>query len=287
MTKSMTAFARAEQQWDWGILSWEVKTVNHRYLEISPRIPEELRILEPQVRELIGQRLKRGKVECTCRLKLAAEQQQLALNETFTKNLINTIKHLDNLIPNPGRLNPLELMKWPGVLQVAETDWEAVRAAALAMLHQVLDEVQAARRREGEKLKEFIKMRTEEIAAIVTTVRTQVPQISQRQREKLAARLSELQVSVDKERLEQEIALVLQKIDVAEELDRLQLHTREVNSMLDSDQPVGRRLDFQMQELNREANTLGSKSVDMDSTRASVDLKVLIEQIREQVQNIE
>ncbi len=287
MIKSMTAFARAEQQFDWGVLSWEIKTVNHRYLEISPRLPDDMRVLEPQVRELIGSGLKRGKVECNCRLKLIVEDQALVINEPFVRNFISTIKQLDNLTPNPGRINPLELMKWPGVLQVPETNWEAIRAAALAMLAQVIGELQQARDREGEKLKEFIKMRTEEIAGLVTSLRAQIPQINQRQREKMANRVAELQVNLDRDRLEQEVALLLQKIDVAEELDRLAMHTQEVDRMLNSTQPVGRRLDFQLQELNREANTLGSKSVDMESTRTAVDLKVLIEQIREQVQNIE
>jgi len=287
MIRSMTAFARTEQQLDWGVISWEIKTVNHRYLEITPRLPEDMRQLEPKIRDLVAAKLKRGKVECACRLKLNAEQQTTTVNHAFARGLLATIKQLDGLIPNPDRLNPLELMKWPGVLQVPETDWEAIRATAFSMLAQTLDELLEARQREGEKLREFIKSRTEEIAGLVTTLRAQIPEMNQRQRDKMANRVAELQVNVDRERLEQEVALLLQKIDVAEELDRLESHTREISHLLDSKQPVGRRLDFQLQELNREANTLGSKSVDLDSTRVAVDLKVLIEQIREQVQNIE
>lgn len=287
MIRSMTAFARQELQAPWGTLVWEIKTVNHRYLEVSPRLPEDLRVLEPKVRELAGKHLKRGKVECNCRLKLTAETQQLTVDEAFTRSLLEAETQVAGMMSNPARISPMDLLKWPGVLRAQEADWEGIRAAAAELLDEALADVVRCRAREGEKMAEIIGKRCSDIATHVLTMEQEMPEIGKRLREKLAARIEELQASVDNERLEQEVAMQLQKIDVAEELDRLRLHNEEVQRLLGSGKPVGRRLDFLMQELNREANTLGSKSVDIKSSRASVDLKVCIEQMREQVQNIE
>lgn len=287
MINSMTAFARQELQAPWGVLVWEIKTVNHRYLEVSPRLPEDMRVLEPLVRERVGAALKRGKVECNLRLKLSTQEQQHQVDEEFTRSLLAAETQVHGMMNNPARVSPIEILRWPGVLKVIEADWEAIRAAAGELLDLALADVVRCRAREGEKIAELIGKRCADIADLVVAMEQEMPEISQRLRDKLATRIQELAAGLDQDRLEQEVALSLQKIDVAEELDRLRLHNEEVQRLLKSDKPVGRRLDFLMQELNREANTLGSKSVDIKSSRASVDLKVCIEQMREQVQNIE
>lgn len=288
MIRSMTAFARKDEVFPWGSLVWEVRCVNHRYLEISPRAPEDLRVLEPKIRELVAKYLKRGKTDCTCRLKLNAESQQHTIDRAFTESLLSTCNEVQAMLPaGAAPLSALEVLKWPGVLQVPETDWKSIQDTALNMLEFSLQELVVNRQREGEKLAEFIELRTQDIDKIVQEVRQIYPDIVALQRQRVLKKVQDLDVDLDPDRLEQEVAMLAQKMDVAEELDRLELHNNEVKRLLSSDQPVGRRLDFLMQELNREANTLGSKSVHAETTRASVDLKVLIEQIREQVQNIE
>jgi uncharacterized protein (TIGR00255 family) len=284
----MTAFARLDKQDTWGSLSLELRSVNHRYLEMSLRLPEELRQLEPVIRDVIGQSLKRGKLDCNVRYQPPqGGDAELNINEGLARRLGEISREADHFLYNPAPVNSMDVLRWPGVLQTAEPDWDAVRGSMLEMLRQALAEMVANREREGDKLKQLIEQRLDGVGAAVTEVRSMLPEILQRQRDKLTERLQELSDKLDMDRVEQEIVIMAQKMDVAEELDRLTAHVDEVHSVLQKDEPTGRRLDFLMQELNREANTLGSKSVDTRTTRASVDLKVLIEQMREQVQNIE
>jgi uncharacterized protein (TIGR00255 family) len=284
----MTAFARLDKQESWGSLSLELRSVNHRYLEISLRLPEELRVKEQAMRDVIAQSLKRGKVDCNIRYQPPeGKDTDLGINLELARRLSEASREVDHLLYNPAQVNSMDVLRWPGVLQTAEPNWDAVRQATLELLQQALDEMVANREREGEKLKSLIEQRLDGIGKTVTQVRDMLPEILQRQRDKLSERLQELSDKLDTDRVEQEIVILAQKMDVEEEMDRLAAHVDEVHSVLQKDEPVGRRLDFLMQELNREANTLGSKSVDTRTTRASVDLKVLIEQMREQVQNIE
>jgi len=288
MIRSMTAFARKENQGEWGSLQLELRSVNHRYLELSPRLPEELRSLEPAVRERVGARLGRGKVDCNVRYQPPQTASgELALNIELVKQLAHASREVDNIIYNPAPVNSLEVMRWPGVLEAPGVDEEQLQVALLGLLDQALDEMNANREREGEKLQGIILQRCDAIEAVVTQVRQRLPEILAALRQRLEDRLGELKQELDPARLEQEMVLLTQKLDVDEEMDRLATHVEEVRRVLQADEPVGRRLDFLMQELNREANTLGSKSVDNETTKASVELKVLIEQMREQIQNIE
>jgi len=288
MTCSMTAFARQEPTETWGSLTLELRSVNHRYLDISFRLPEELRALETRLRELIQLRLNRGKVDCQIRYQpsqMASEDIRLDL--ALVEQVANATEQIRQFFPDQRSVSPLEVMRWPGVLSIPEVDTETLNAAAMQLLETALAEMIRARLREGEKLQEMIEQRCTGIGEIIVTMRELVPEIRQNWREKLLARLEEIKGGVDETRLEQEMVFMAQKIDVEEELDRLEAHVGEVRRVLQQKKPVGRRLDFLMQELNREANTLGSKSIDARTGTASVDLKVLIEQMREQVQNIE
>ena len=288
MIRSMTGFARREDSIDEGLLVWELRSVNHRFSEVSPRLPEDLRALEPQVRQRIGQYIKRGKLEATLRFKPAPQADQaLAIDRDLADRLSHLSREIDALLYNAAPVNSFDVLRWPGVLVTPEQDFAAIGKAALALLDAALDELQANREREGEQLKALIELRLAAMEAQVASVRARLPEVLQAVRERLQARLSELAGELDHDRIEQEIALLANKADVDEELDRLDTHIAEVRRVLEQDEPVGRRLDFLMQELNREANTLGSKSVDAGLTQASVELKVLIEQMREQVQNIE
>ena len=289
MAYSMTAYAREEIDASWGTAAWELRSVNHRYLDASLRLPEELRALEPVVRERIGQGLRRGKVECTLRMRVAPGQAgRLSLNLELARQLVDAATALAELTPGEApAFGAAELLRWPGVIEPPELDTDAVGGDVLELLDRALGELRSARAREGEQLAGFIRQRCEEIERIALALRDLLPEIIRGQRERLLARLSDLPADLEPGRLEQEMVLYAQKIDVTEELDRLQAHLGEVRRTLGLREPVGRRLDFLMQELNREANTLGSKSVDAKTTAASVDLKVLIEQMREQVQNIE
>jgi len=288
MVLSMTSFARRECTTDVGTLRWELRSVNHRYLDVSPRIPDDLRQLEPKVREMIGKRLNRGKVECSLRYQLDAKQtQDFAIDQTVVLRLANATQEVTTFLPNPAPLNVLDVLRWPGVLQTEEVDLKPLLESAMSLLEEALDDMVASRAREGEKLKKLIETRCDAIDEIVVRVRELMPNLRKKLRTKLEERLGELMNELEPGRLEQEIVIQAQKMDVDEELDRLVGHVIEVRRVINSHEPMGRRLDFLMQELNREANTLGSKSVDGDVTKACVDLKVLIEQIREQVQNIE
>ncbi len=290
MTRSMTAFTRQEISTGWGVLSWEMRSVNHRYLEVQVRLPEDMRVLESAVRERVNSRLNRGKVDCMLRFKPVAnaEHTNLALNKDLVKLLLAANKEVEGMISQQtALLDSLDILRWPGVLQVVETDLDQLQQEALKLLDHCLDELATNRQREGSKMNEIISQRCSAILEQVEHVKQRLPEIFINQRRKLTDRLQELKSEMDMSRLEQEMVYVAQKIDVAEELDRLKVHVEEVQRVLQTDEPVGRRLDFLMQELNREANTLGSKSVDTQTTRASVEIKVLIEQMREQIQNIE
>ncbi|SFI07555.1 TIGR00255 family protein [Pseudomonas guineae] len=287
MIHSMTAFARAEQPGANGTLSWELRSVNHRYLEPHLRLPEAFRDLEGAVREALRNGLSRGKVECTLRFSDDNAGKALQVDLERAAQLVAAAESIAGLIKQPAALNPLEVLGWPGVLVADAADPQALNKTALALFTQALDELKQGRLREGAELAKLLNERLDSIAAEVVALRELVPQMLAAQRQKILDRCAEMQADLDPQRLEQELVMLAQKSDVAEELDRLVTHVSEVRRVLKSGGAAGRRLDFLMQELNREANTLGSKAFDTRSTQASVNLKVLIEQMREQVQNIE
>lgn len=287
MVHSMTAFARVESAGPWGTLSWELRSVNHRYLEPHLRLPDTFRDLEGGVREALRQALARGKVECTLRLAEENAGKSLQVDRERAAQVVAAAETVAALINNPAALNPLEVLAWPGVLVADTADPQALNAAALALFGQALDELKHGRAREGAALAALLEERLAAILKEVDELRELVPQMLAAQRQKILDRFTELRTELDPQRLEQELVLLAQKSDVAEELDRLSTHVREVRRVLKAGGAAGRRLDFLMQELNREANTLGSKAFDPRSTQAAVNLKVLIEQMREQVQNIE
>ena len=287
MIHSMTAFARAEQAGPNGTLSWELRSVNHRYLEPHLRLPEAFRDLEGAVREALRQGLSRGKVECTLRFAEDSAGKPLQVDRERAAQLVAAAESVASLIKQPAPLNPLEVLSWPGVLVADAADPQALNQAALALFKQGLDELKSGRAREGAELARLLNERLDAILAEVAALRELVPQMLEAQRQKILDRSAEMQVELDPQRLEQELVILAQKSDAAEELDRLGTHVGEVRRVLKAGGQAGRRLDFLMQELNREANTLGSKAFDPRSTQAAVNLKVLIEQMREQVQNIE
>jgi uncharacterized protein (TIGR00255 family) len=283
----MTAFTRQETQASWGSLVWEIRSVNHRYLEPHLRLPDSLRELEGSLREKLRKSLSRGKVECTLRFVPETQQQNLSVDRDYAAQLIAAAEDVRRLMSDSQPLSPLEVLRWPGVLRESELDMAAVKLAALALFDQALTDLAQGRQREGADLASLVEQRLEAIDRVVVEVRNRLPQILQAQRDNLRTRLSELLTEIDETRIEQEIALLAQKADVDEELDRLSTHVQEVRRVLKQKDPIGRRLDFLMQELNREANTLSSKSIVTDTTQCAVELKVLIEQMREQIQNIE
>ena len=288
MIRSMTAFARQERNTPWGTLGCELRSVNHRFLDLSLRLPEELRALEGRLREYLSARLARGKVDCGIRFQaMAGADAPLVLNKDLVKRLLEANETIEAMMENPARTPPLELLRWPGVLELGAADPEALQAEAMGLVEDCLAAFCAHREREGARMAALIEQRCQALLEQVAAVRARLPEVLENQRSRLRARVAELQAEVDEIRFEQELAYLAQKMDVEEELDRLQVHVEEVRRVLQLDEPVGRRLDFLMQELNREANTLASKSVDAQTTRAAVEMKVLIEQMREQVQNIE
>ena len=288
MIRSMTAFARSERTEDWGTAYWELRSVNNRYLDVTPRLPEDARAIESAVRERIRARLNRGKVDCTLRLTLGMDSEaSLTLNLELAKRVSEATREIDALLHDPARVSAVDVLRWPGVVQTQSPDVDTLGTAVLELLDEALAELISTREREGRHIHELIVKRCEEMKRIVNKVRKRLPEVLEICRQRLRDRLAELLEQLNEERLEQEMAMLAQKADVAEELDRLDGHLKEVRRVLDKEEPAGRRLDFLMQELNREANTLGSKSIDAETTRASVDLKVLIEQMREQIQNVE
>ncbi len=287
MIQSMTAFARTQSQGDWGSLTCELRSINHRYLELSLRLPDSLNKLEMTVRERIRNVIKRGKVECFLRYQPSEVMGELVIHEELVQQLGDVNKVISTYLDNPAGVSPLEVLKWPGVLRVPEIDFDVIQAEVLLLLDKTLQDLIDARKREGEQLKQLFLQRLEKMSAELVKVRKRLPAILVAQREKLLSRFKEASLNLEADRLEQELVFVAQKIDVTEELERLDVHILEVKRCLEKHDAMGRRLDFLMQELNREANTLGSKSVDAETTLVSVELKVLIEQLREQVQNIE
>ncbi len=286
MIRSMTAYASAELAGPTGTLSCELRTVNHRYLEISPRLPEELRGFEPQLRERVAARLSRGKLDLTVRLRGEDRNDALRLNEGMLARLAELARELQPRFPTM-QVEFAELLRFPGLLDRADVDNDVLQAALFAVLDRALDALAATREREGAKTADMLRERLDAIERVVADVRGWMPDIRAALRTRLEGRLADLKQPADPGRLEQELVLQITRADVDEELDRLTTHVAEARRVLGLAEPVGRRLDFLMQEFNREANTLGSKSVDARSTNAAVELKVLIEQMREQVQNIE
>jgi uncharacterized protein (TIGR00255 family) len=288
----MTAFARVQQSNDAGAITWELRSVNHRYLEPGLKLPEEFRQLEPEVRKLVGQYLTRGKIDLSLRYKIDAQQQgEIALNESMVDRLREVEQQVLNIVHEGSKMSVSDILSWPGVISEGERDLTGLHQLALACLEAALAQLQESRETEGSALEEMIRSRCRQISEIVAEVRKHRPQMVAALREKWEAALDEKlqqwREAASESRLEQELVMLAQKLDIDEELDRLDTHIAEVLKVLDRDEAVGRRLDFLMQELNREANTLGSKSQDSVTTQQAVDLKVLIEQMREQVQNIE
>lgn len=287
MTHSMTAFTRQTIEADWGSLQLELRSVNQRYLEPHFRLPEALRDLEPAFREALRNRLARGKVECTLRFEPVDAGESLAVNRTRLAELARALHEVRAEVSDAAMPDALALLDHPGVVESRGTNLETVQREALALFGVALDDLIAGRAREGKRLAELIGQRLDGVRIQIAEVRTMLPGILARQRAQLLERLDALKAELEPQRLEAEIALLAQKADVDEELDRLETHVTEVERQLKQKGPVGRRLDFLMQELNREANTLSSKAVVAESTRCAVELKVLIEQMREQIQNLE
>ncbi len=288
MIRSMTGFARRERQGSFGTLVCELRTVNHRYLEISLRLPEELKALDNDVRQTIGAALRRGKVDANLYLKSAVGvHRKLDVDTVLLDEVLARLEQIRERMSTSAQISPVELLRWPGVVREAETDIAPVLATALEVLRESLTELNDTRAREGQRIRELLASRCATMRSLVVVVKARLPEISQRLRDRIVERIGQLGITPDSDRLEQELVLYAHKMDVDEELDRLTGHIDEITSVLDSSEPAGRRLDFLMQELNREANTLSSKSQDVETTRAAVDMKVMIEQMREQVQNVE
>jgi uncharacterized protein (TIGR00255 family) len=288
MTLSMTAFSRQQQEQKWGSLTWEIRSVNHRYLETSVRLPESLRALENGVREAVRKRLTRGKVECALRFQSEAKvSSDLRLNTKLIQQLVQANIEIEQITGTSVSLNNMEVLRWPGVIEEQDFDKTSIEKQALSLFSAALDDLVATREREGAELQGFIQQRIDSVREIVVSIRNKMPEILAKQKQNILDRLADLQAELEPSRLEQEVSLLTQKADVEEELDRLDSHLNEVERVLGAKGQKGRRLDFLMQELNREANTLSSKSIVVETTVNAVELKVLIEQMREQIQNIE
>ena len=308
MITSMTGFARREAIGPWGTLVCELRSVNHRFLEPGFRLPDELRALEPELRQLLMRQLKRGKVDCTLTHRPAeTAARALDLDRDALERLLTRLREVGAALAEGGpaapgdagnaapggasalqaEVSPLDVLRWPGIIRETGAGTDELLAAGRQLVAAALAELAAARAREGERLRGLIEQRCAGLAELVGVVRARLPEVEARIRARLEERLAELQANIDRDRLEQELALLLQRLDVEEELDRLGAHIEEIRRVIGGNEPAGRRLDFLMQELNREANTLSSKSQDLETTRAAVDMKVLIEQMREQVQNVE
>ncbi len=283
----MTGFARRELSGPWGTLVCELRSVNHRFLESSFRLPEELRSAESDLRQNAVQALRRGKLDCTITYRPAQDAAlSLEVDPSALERLIGQLDKLERTIP-VGTVDLLEVLRWPGVLKDRTAAGEELLTATQEVFNGALTDLCAARAREGEKLRAILEQRCESLETLVKQVQARLPEVQSRLTTKIRDRIKELAASADQDRLEQEIALLLQRLDVDEELERLSGHIAEIRRVLAASEPAGRRLDFLMQELNREANTLSSKSQDLETTRTAVDMKVLIEQMREQVQNAE
>jgi uncharacterized protein (TIGR00255 family) len=287
MIRSMTGFARRERQFPWGLLSWELKTVNHRFLEMSCRLPEEFRAGESEFRQTIAAAVRRGKVECGLHFKPHAASDTLELDSELLDSLTARARQIAAQAGAAARIEVLDLLRWPGVIRDTARDAAPMLGAAHTLLGEALAELTRSRDSEGGRLREVLEQRCDGLIEFAARVTDRLPEVRARMRTKLLDRIAQLVKEADHDRLEQELAILAQRLDVDEELQRLRGHVLEVRKTFTGQEPAGRRLDFLMQELNREANTLSSKSQDIETTRAAVDMKVLIEQMREQVQNIE
>ncbi|MGB5166576.1 MAG: YicC/YloC family endoribonuclease [Woeseiaceae bacterium] len=284
----MTGFARQSAETGIGTLTWELRAVNHRYLDVQFRMPDELRPQEQAFKRQIAEVMRRGKVECSLSYRRAVDQQnEMQLDQDMVELISARSAEIRVLLPEAAAVNPIDVLRWPGVIKEAGVESEPLAAEAGELLQAALTDMATMRASEGSRIAEMIESRCADIAGIATTVRKRMPEVLAAVRSKQKERIEKLDVEADPARLEIELALLATKLDVDEELDRLESHIVEIREALHSDDAVGRRLDFLMQELNREANTLGSKSADAQTTKAAVDLKVLIEQMREQIQNVE
>jgi uncharacterized protein (TIGR00255 family) len=287
MIRSMTGFARGERQYPWGLLAWELKTVNHRYLEIGCRLPEEFRVAESDFRQSVAGAVRRGKVECSLYFRPTVAGSSLEVDADLLGSLTLRAQQIGAQVGAAARIDVMDLLRWPGVVRDVNRDTAPLIAAAHALLRDALAELTRFRDSEGARLRDALEERCAGLIDFAARVAERLPEVRARIRTKLLERISQLIAEVDHERLEQELAMLAQRLDVDEEIHRLRGHVTEVRKTFAGQEPAGRRLDFLMQELNREANTLSSKSQDIETTRAAVDMKVLIEQMREQVQNIE
>ena len=288
MLYSMTGFARESAETDLGTLTWEIRAVNHRYLDVQFKLPEDLRPKEQAFRQQASESLGRGKIECALFFRRAFnEETEMRVDTDLVELIGHRISDITVKLPNVAAVNPIEILRWPGVVQQAEIDVEPLFAEASKLVDVALTAISDMRASEGARIADMLESRCADIEQIAAAVRARMPEVLEATRAKQKERIAALDVEANPERLEMELALVATKIDVDEELDRLESHLVEIREALQSKKPVGRRLDFLMQELNREANTLGAKSADTQTTKAAVDLKVLIEQLREQIQNVE
>lgn len=284
----MTGFARLEETSEIGNFNWEMRSVNHRYLEINFRLPEEVRSLEPQLRKHLQASLARGKVDCIFRYQLTENQSAaLEVNNSLLESLIEQVNQVSKKLPESAATKAIDLLAWPGIVNTAQTNMDEFRSSCLQLFKKATKQLVEMRSTEGNRLAELLQDRCDGIDGIVKKLRARQPEVLTAIKEKLKQRVSEITTELDESRLEQELAYLAQKLDVAEELDRIESHLSEMTDIFDRKEPIGRRLDFLMQEFHREANTLASKSADIETTQAAVDLKVLIEQMREQVQNVE
>jgi uncharacterized protein (TIGR00255 family) len=287
MTSSMTAFARKQADFPWGTLVWEIRSVNHRYLEPAFRLPEQLRSVETALRDVLRSSLSRGKIEAQLKfLPDLSEAGKIQVNEALLEQLNHTIQKVANA-SSASMPSSLDILKWPGIIQEQEQESKVIEEASLSLFRNTVQLLKEHRDREGAELEKTIEGRLAAITNIVNDIREALPDILERQKQRLQEQVAELTSDLDPERLEQELVLIMQKADIFEEIDRLDAHVKEIRHVLSHNEPIGRRLDFLMQELNREANTICSKSVVTETTLNAVELKVLIEQMREQIQNIE
>ena len=283
----MTAFARKQAEFSWGTLVWEIRSVNHRYLEPAFRLPEQFRPVETAFRDALRNTLSRGKIEAQLKfLPDLSEADQIPVNEALLVQLNSAIQKIDSIaaVSTPSAL---DMLKWPGIIKEQEQDAKVIEEASLSLFRDTLGQLKEHREREGLELEKTVETRLEAIIGIVGDIRDALPTILERQKQRLQEQIADLATDVDPDRLEQELVLVMQKADIFEEIDRLDTHVKEIRHVLSRNEPIGRRLDFLMQELNREANTICSKAVVTETTLNAVELKVLIEQMREQIQNIE
>lgn len=287
MISSMTAFARQSVQQDWGMAIWELRTVNHRFLEADIRLPEQFREMEMILRDLAAKKLKRGKFDCYLKFKPREGEEGLRVNKDLVKQLAKAAEEIRQTWSHDITASLTHVLAWPGVLQVTELDQARIQQDILQAFDLALDEIVKIRQREGAATAQRIQDRAQEVMQEVQAINERLPIVLNNQRQKIMARIEEFKLTIDPLRLEEEILVLTQKMDIAEEVERLEIHINEVRETLNKEGAIGRRLDFLMQELHREANTLGSKSADAEISHSAIRLKVLIEQMREQVQNVE